>query len=769
MFTNLTIKMKIIAITLGGLLLLSIILGTLAILDSKKVLMKKNYDVLASVNKSKKQQVERFFSKIAVDINVMSRGEDVIEIIEDLHHAKKELHVDSLGSFPVSNSLVVKATEPHENFFQTYAKEYAYYDIFLVSPESGHVIYSQAKESDYGANLITGTLKSSGLAEVFNKTKSNMRTTFVDMKPYAPNNNEPAMFVGTPVKHHGSTMAILIFQISDRSINEIMQFREGYGFTQEDYLVGQDKLMRSDSYLDPKVRSLKASFANPTLGKVETEASKEALSSKSDTKIIIDYNGNAVLSSYDVLNVGNDLKWAIISEINEAEVLISPNQLRNEIILISVVLVILISIIIYIGIIKQVISPLSKFENGLLNFFKYLNKETTSVELLHIQANDEIGKMSLVVNQNIEKTKTLIDEDQKVIDEVKKAVEIAKGGLMKQKITVSTHNESLEDLKDGFNELLDIVSTKVCGDLNKISTALDCYQKLDFTHRIPGKRGEVSVGLDNFAEIITKMLIENKSNGLTLQESSNILLSNVELLNTSSNETAVSLEETSASLEEITSNIQHNTQTVIEMSNYGNNLQESVNNGQLLASQTTSSMDEINTEVNAINEAISVIDQIAFQTNILSLNAAVEAATAGEAGKGFAVVAQEVRNLAARSAEAANEIKSLVENATRKANNGKKISDQMIDGYSSLNKNINKTIELISDVEMASKEQQLGIEQINNAIAQLDRRTQENANVASQTKNVAMQTQNISHDIVADANEKEFIGKDNVLAKNLQS
>ena len=105
-------------------------------------------------------------------------------------------------------------------------------------------------------------------------------------------------------------------------------------------------------------------------------------------------------------------------------------------------------------------------------------------------------------------------------------------------------------------------------------------------------------------------------------------------------------------------------------------------------------MDEINKEVSSINEAIEVIDQIAFQTNILSLNAAVEAATAGEAGKGFAVVAQEVRNLASRSAEAAKEIKNIVEIATSKANEGKGIANSMKDGYTELNKKINETLAL---------------------------------------------------------------------------
>ncbi len=201
------------------------------------------------------------------------------------------------------------------------------------------------------------------------------------------------------------------------------------------------------------------------------------------------------------------------------------------------------------------------------------------------------------------------------------------------------------------------------------------------------------------------------------------------------------------------------------MATYSNSVTKSAYDGEKLANQTTVAMDEINTQVNLINDAISIIDQIAFQTNILSLNAAVEAATAGEAGKGFAVVAAEVRNLANRSAEAAKEIKTIVENATKKANQGKDIATNMIDGYKQLNENINQTINLISDIEMSSKEQLSGIEQINDAVNSLDRQTQQNAAIASQTHDVAVLTDEIAKLVVSDANAKEFIGKAEVKGK----
>jgi methyl-accepting chemotaxis protein len=266
----------------------------------------------------------------------------------------------------------------------------------------------------------------------------------------------------------------------------------------------------------------------------------------------------------------------------------------------------------------------------------------------------------------------------------------------------------------------------------------------------------VMQSVNSLGEALANSAKQNLANGKHLQENSETVTESVNNLASKANQQAASLEETAAAVEEITSITRNNAANAAKMSELGNQVKNEVSTGMNLAGKTSSAMDQIDEQVTAINEAITVIDQIAFQTNILSLNAAVEAATAGEAGKGFAVVAQEVRNLASRSAEAANEIKSLVESAANKANEGKTVSDEMIKGYESLNENFNQTISLIENVSSASKEQMTGIEQINDAVAMLDKVTQENASETNSVAAIANDVSNLANNLVSDAQAKRF-------------
>jgi len=751
MFKNKSIKVKIVSITIIGLIVLASILSTVAILESKDALMKKSYRTLTSARDSKSNQLKNFFNERIGDIKVLSRSENVKSLVDSLHEIEEKLNLDQTKPAPVDDPIFQEVISKHEDFFQGYIKDYGYYDIFLIDAKFGHVLYTAAKESDFGAALKYGSLKDSGLGEVFHKAIKLKKPVFVDMKPYAPSAGAPAMFLGTPIYINGDIKSILVFQISDKSINKIMQFRKGYGKSQEDYLVGSDKLMRSDSFLDPKGHSLKVSFAKGV--KVDTRSTKEALMGKSDTKIVIDYNGNSVLSSFSSIKIGDDITWAIISEIDESEVMESPNKIKSFMFIITIIVLIVIILTMLFFINAIIVKPLAKLTKSV----KALMKFSSADQKISIKSNDEIGELATNFNNYLQKLRDISKQDQLIVEEADTVIQMAKAGFFTYKIESISTNKTTNDLKNSVNSMIVELGEK----FNAIDHALIEYGNARFDYQFNVANANGTIGSIVFAtkaigSNISELLATIMLSGEQLANNINVLSSSSDSLSKSSNEQASSLEETAAAVEEISSNIQSSSENVLKMANISKKVTSSAKKGQELASQTATAMDDINTQVNLINEAITIIDQIAFQTNILSLNAAVEAATAGEAGKGFAVVAGEVRNLAARSAEAANEIKALVEKATDKTSDGKKIADEMIVGYHDLNDKIDQNKQMIDQISVASQEQAKGISQINNAINSLDSNTQKNASDATNINQLAQEVSVLSNNLINTAKSATF-------------
>lgn len=422
------IKMKpklILLFLLIGLIPLAIT-GWLANRLAAKSLMQASFNQMESVREIKKAQIGKYFIERQGDIGVLA------EMVKTL----KKNGTDLLST----------------DFFTKFKEMYGYYDLFLITPD-GYVFYTVAREADYQTNLITGKYSDSNLGGLIKQVSMSRKFGIADFKPYAASNNEPCAFIAQPVLDGaGKIETIVALQLSLDSVNQIMQQREGMGKTGETYLVGQDTLMRSDSFLDPVNHSVKASFANPTQGSVKTVGSQEALAGKSDAKIIIDYNGNPVLSSYTSIKVG-DSTWAVMAEIDEAEIMAPVHDVTRMILLIGVIMVALI-VVIAILIARSIAIPLLKG----VELARAVSEGDLDVDV-DVNQKDEVGILAQAMNTMVGNLK----------DTVIVAEKIAKGDLTARVKILSDRDKLGKALAEMAEKLRSMVAEFISGAANVAS------------------------------------------------------------------------------------------------------------------------------------------------------------------------------------------------------------------------------------------------------------------------------------------------------------
>lgn len=332
--------------------------------------------------------------------------------------------------------------------------------------------------------------------------------------------------------------------------------------------------------------------------------------------------------------------------------------------------------------------------------------------------------------------------------EVQNVVESVMAGDLSQRIPLEGKDGLFATLSGGINDLVQICD-QVINDTVRMLGAMangDLSQSIETEYS--GAFAELKTNANATMAKLSEVLSDVKFGVLTIEGNAGEISTGTANLASRIELQSSRLEQTASSMEQMTGTVKNNADNAVQANELASSARDQAERGGAVVSQTVAAMAEINRSSEKISDITSVIDEIAFQTNLLALNAAVEAARAGEQGRGFAVVANEVRGLAQRSAEAAKEIKELIEDSVQKVDGGSRLVDESGKTLEEIVQSVTQVSTFIADIAEASREQSAGIDEVSRAVTNMDEMTQQNASLvqeaAAASQSMRTQVQSMS-------------------------